>query len=96
MNSSLTLPHPSCTARFLTAPWLLGAVTLRQAAAAGMADNGNPIRSEVVDFIRYNGMTHFPEFVASMGCTYKLQGLQEGQCDLVPEVQGLPVFQEGQ
>jgi hypothetical protein len=58
-------------------PMAVGAVMLRQAAAAGVADNGDPIGSEVVDFIRYDGMNHFPEFVASMGRTCKLQGCKK-------------------
>jgi hypothetical protein len=55
-------------------PMAVGAVMLRQAAASGVADNGIPIGSDVIDFICYNGVNHLLEFVASMGHTCKLQG----------------------
>jgi hypothetical protein len=58
-------------------PMAIGAIMLRQAAVAGFAENGDPIGSEVLDFIRYDGMNHLPEFAANMGRTCKLQGCKK-------------------
>jgi hypothetical protein len=60
-----------------TDPDAIGAGILRQTVAVTYAANGDPVGGEVLDFIRYDGQNHMPEFVATKGRTCKVQGCQK-------------------
>ena len=58
-----------------TDPDGIAAAVLRQTVLATLAENGDPIGREVIDFVRYDGLNHLPEFVAmARGRTCKMQG----------------------